>query len=332
MGQPAGEAYRIGMRSRALWDKVAAESGVWFKACGSIHLAHRRDEIVVLEEFAQRAKELGYPCELLSREGVIARTKGAKVEGLLGGLYSPTEACVNPRKASADIARWLEGKFGVRFEFSTTVVACEDKRMRTADGRGFEFDAAVVCSGADVESLFPSYLKGLGMRLCKLQMLRTVGQPEGWELGTHLASGLTLRHYKNFAVCPGLKGLSDRVARETPELDVYGIHVMASQNDAGEVILGDSHEYEEDIEIFDKEVIDELILREVRKIIELPHWEIASRWHGVYAKHPTKPFVTGTPLERVRVFTGLGGAGMTMSFGAAAELWDVWMKEGFTGG
>ena len=79
--------------------------------------------------------------------------------------------------------------------------------------------------------------------------------------------------------------MKKRIAAETPELDRYGIHVMASQNDAGEVILGDSHEYDSDIDPFDKAVIDDLILRELSRVIRLPSWEIAERWHGVYAKH-----------------------------------------------
>lgn len=322
IGQPAGAAHGIALRSRLAWLELARDAGMWVDPCGSIHLAHRADEWAVLEEFESRAADLGYPCLLLTPEEVLIRSPGANPANLLGGLYSPTELCVNPRNASRVLADWLAKAFGVTFQFNTTVTVVEPDRLRSADGRYWQFDRTIVCGGSDFETLFPEVLAAAGLTRCKLQMLKTVVQPDGWRLGTHLASGLTLRHYANFAVCQSLEALRRRIADETPELDKYGLHVMASQNDAGEVVLGDSHEYDEAIQPFDKTVIDELMLRELRKLICLPAWTVLERWNGVYAKHPSQPCFTAQPLPHVRICTATGGSGMTMSFGLAEQIWE----------
>jgi FAD dependent oxidoreductase TIGR03364 len=219
----------------------------------------------------------------------------------------------------------------VRLAFGTNVTAVTSdanrRRIRAADGSTHMVDRAIICGGADVPLLFPSEFAGAGLRLCKLQMMRTLAQPASWRIGAHLASGLTLRHYRNFDVCPSLPALKARIAAETPELDRFGIHVMAAQNEAGEVILGDSHEYDSDIEPFDKREIDELMLRELRQIVTLPDWTIAERWHGIYAKHPSEPIVEMEPMPEVHISMGTGGAGMTMAFGLAEAAWNRWTGE-----
>ncbi len=135
-----------------------------------------------------------------------------------------------------------------------------------------------------------------------------------------LAAGLTLRHYASFRDCPSLPALKDRVARETPWFDEMGIHVLVSQNGHGELTIGDSHEYGGEIEPFDKAQIDEWILDYLATFLEVPGLRIASRWHGVYAKHPDLPFVILEPTPEVAVITGVGGAGMTLSFGLAQKV------------
>jgi hypothetical protein len=134
-----------------------------------------------------------------------------------------------------------------------------------------------------------------------------------------LAAGLTLLHYKAFAGCPGLAAVRDRLTRQWPDHIPYGIHVMAAQNGAGELTLGDSHEYGADVTPFDNPSIDRLILDYLSTFLQIPELTIASRWHGIYVKHPTSAFSVLEPAAAATAVVGVGGAGMTLSFGLAEQ-------------
>jgi FAD dependent oxidoreductase TIGR03364 len=324
IGQPAGQLYAIARAARERWGLLASQGACWLSPCGSVHAAHHDDEWAVLQEFAASAPGAGIPCRLLGPEETLQTAPGVKPEGLRGSLHSDSEACVNPRRAMAGLAAWLTTRRGVRIEFGRTVAGFDGGDAVVSGGERCPFDLAVVCGGADIDTIFPGLHASLGLRRCKLQMLKTVAQPDGWRLGPHVASGLTLRHYRSFEGCPSLATLRQRIAATKPELDRLGIHVMASQHDDGGVVLGDSHEYDADVDAFDKPLIDDLILRELREVIAIPDWTIASRWHGVYSKHPSRAWVEAEPIDNVKVVTGLGGNGMSLSLGLAEHLMRSW--------
>lgn len=324
IGQPACELHAISMRSRHYWTELGRAGVVEIQECGSIHLAHRLDELAVLEEF----RDIGsHRVTMLAPEEILQRAPLANPNGLLGGMFSDSELRVNPRVASARIAQWLSAQQGVSCCFNTLVTAIDGNVLRSTDGREWAAARIVVCGGSDLQTLFPDKLKESGIKLCKLQMLKSIAQPQEYQQEVHLASGLTLRHYASFQGCPSLPLLKTRIAEETPELNRYGIHVMASQLPSGEVILGDSHEYGEEITPFDKTVIDELLLRELRKVFRLADWTIEERWHGIYAKHPDLPVFETDCGNGVHLVNGTGGAGMTMSFGLAERTWNRWLGE-----
>jgi FAD dependent oxidoreductase TIGR03364 len=326
IGQSPGTAHARALRSRELWRELAGQAGIALDPVGSLHLAYQADELAVLEEFVERSSDLGFDCGLLTPEETLRRSPSVQPVGLLGALWSPTEACVDPRQAIATIPGWLAETHGVQLRYGSQVLSIEMPEVRCADGESWEVEQAVVCGGADFRTLFPEAFVGSGIRLCKLQMMRTKAQPNGWRLGPMLAGGLTLGHYSAFQVCPSLAALKRRFAETMPDFVRQGIHVMASQNFLGEVVIGDSHEYDDAIEPFDKPAIDDLILEYLKGMVRLPDWTIAARWHGIYAKHPTRLIFTSEPEPGVKVVTAPGGAGMTLSFGFAEELWNDWSQ------
>ena len=275
------------IHSRELWDEFVRETGVWHSPCGSLFVAKHADEWQVLSEFANHCSDWPYQAELMSSDQVRSTCSAVNSDGLLGGLLSHTEMGVDPREVIAKAPQWLADRFEVSLEFNTTVSQVDLPVVQATDGRSWNFDRVTVASGADFATLYPEVISANQLDKCKLQMMRTVSQPADWKLGPHVAGGLTLRHYASFANCEGLANLRARVAAETPELDRYGIHVMAAHNGRGELVLGDSHQYGGDISPFDSEEISTLILRELRKFVDFPDWTLAERWHGIYPIQPS---------------------------------------------
>ena len=225
---------------------------------------------------------------------------------------------IDPRQVIQSLPGFLAEQYNVQFVFGTAVTAIEPPVLHTGSGR-WQAETVIVCSGDDFETLYPQHYAASGLTRCKLQMMRTAPQPDGWQLGPSLAAGLTLRFYPAFQVCTTLPALSRRIAEETPEYDRWGIHALVSQTADGALTLGDSHEYSLAVDIFNKEEIDQIILRYTKQFLRAPDLTVAERWYGVYAKHPEKPLVVMQPEDGVRIVASPGGSGMTLSFGVAEQ-------------
>lgn len=322
IGQTRGVWYERAMCSRSKWLELRDEAGIWVEECGSLHAVHEADEEAVLREFAAAAPASGIACVWIDGAEAARRWPALNPDRLRGVLHSPAELCVDPRQSLRVIPEYLASKYGVQFYFNSPVSSIEMPLLRTARGETWNASRVFVCGGADFETLFPDVYAASGLKKCKLQMMATGPQPGGWRLGPHLAGGLTLGHYKSFEICPSLPKLKARIAAEMPDYLRFGIHVMASQNDQGEVIIGDSHEYGLDITPFDRAEIDKLILTYLHKMLRLPDATIARRWHGIYAKHPELVQFTAEPQPGCIVAASPGGAGMTLSFGCASAWWN----------
>jgi len=319
IGQPAGEMHDLARRSRELWLNVLQAADLWHERTGSLHLAYRGDEIATLREFITSAPVNGFDCQWLNLQQALAKSPAVKPAGLLGAMWSPIEVCVDPREVVARLPAWLRQEYNVQFAFGRAVTAYGASRL-LAGGEEYWADNLYVCAGDDLQTLFPEVFRDSGLVRCKLQMMRTHPVGDDWRAGPMLAAGLTLAHYQAFQDCPSLPALKKRFAAEMPEYVRYGIHVLVSQNGLGELTLGDSHEYDAGITPFDKQEIDELLLRYLNTFFQAPELRIATRWNGVYVKHPAKPYFIARPADGVTVVTGAGGAGMTLSFGLAEKV------------
>jgi len=320
IGQPAGNLLERALKSRSIWEELAQEAGFWYNTEGSLHLAHRKDELAVLEEFANQSQDAGYDCQILTPLEIAKISPTANTQNLLGGLWSKTEMIVDPREVPVKLTEWLAETYHVNFQFGTNVLGMEGHVMHTHKGKWI-FDQAFVCCGSEFETLYPAIISKTSITRCKLQMMRTVPQPNQWKMGPAVCGGLTLTHYAAFANTPSLQVLKTRIQEESPWFPQWGIHVMMSQNQLGECIIGDSHEYGEIHDPFIRELINQYILEYLQTFALLPQPEISERWYGIYAKYPEGTELILQPTPNVTIITGLGGAGMTLSFGLAEEIY-----------
>lgn len=328
IGQLPGTMLGRALRSREIWLELAKKAGFWYKQSGSLHLAYHQDELAVLEEFTSMNNGNGYDFQLLSSEEVGQKSSVVNKKGLLGGLWSTSELTVDPREAIHKISQYLEKQTSVRFEYSTTVVHIDTPYITTADGTTWQGEKVIVCSGADFEHLYPDFFHETQMTKCKLQMMRTIPYRATY-IGPTLCAGLTLRHYDAFKKCPSLPLVSKRYDENNAEFKEYGIHVLLAQNGAGELVIGDSHEYGLNPKPFDHEKINQIILDYLKSFVSIDNLEIAERWHGIYPKIYGRTEIVHEIEPGVLIVNGLGGAGMTLSFGLAEENFSGDLGSGF---
>ena len=316
IGQPVGERRDLALRSREIWGEVVREAGLWHDSVGSLHVACHDDELAVLEEFVAAGEP---SCEMWSTEQACERSPGLRRDRVRGAMFSAVEMLIDPREVLARLPVHLSERYGVDVRFGVLVRGYQSGVVHTSDG-SFDVHRMVVCGGAEQQVLYPELLAEANLHVCKLQMMRTGPQPGGWRLGPMLAGGLTLGHYASFAGCPSLPALVERFERELPDHRRHGIHVMAAQNGLGEVVLGDSHHFGDEVTPFDRADVERRILEYLDGWLDLPDGHIAARWHGQYATYTKAPALVEFPEPRVSLVTGLGGAGMTLSFAIAERV------------
>jgi FAD dependent oxidoreductase TIGR03364 len=318
IGQPSGELYERAMLSRKIWKDVCDNAGVWYEEVGSLHLAYNNEEWNVLEELSEIYRDRGY--RLLNADETCKRSEAVVADGLKGSLYSSHEIIIDPRKAIATIPTWLSEKYNVQFIWGKAVTDICYPAAYIGNDK-VRADEIYVCSGADFETLYPQHFAKFPLTKCKLQMMRMVAQPGNWRMGPALCGGLSLAHYNSFKAASSLQELLKYFKDEYAEYLQWGIHVMVSQNQAGELTVGDSHEYGSTHDPFDRQFINQLILDYLKKFARFKDETIIETWNGIYPKLTNgESDIVIQPEQGVTIINGLGGAGMTLSFGFCEQL------------
>jgi FAD dependent oxidoreductase TIGR03364 len=256
IGQPDGKLYERAMLSKSIWKCLCDDASIWYDEVGSLHLAYAADEWNVLQELNEIYRHRSY--QLLPVTETSDKSDAVIKENLFGALYSPDEMIIDPRIAIASIPEWLHEKYRVEFLWGKTVTDICYPAVYISKEE-IEADEIYICSGSDFETLYPEFFSAAPLTKCKLQMMRMAAQPGNRRIGAALCGGLSLIHYKGFAVAPSLIKLKERFEEQYSEYLKWGIHVMVSQNERGELTIGDSHKYGLTHDPFDKQFINQLL-------------------------------------------------------------------------
>jgi FAD dependent oxidoreductase TIGR03364 len=320
VGQPDGHLYDRSVRTKEIWTEYLDAANIPYNACGSLHLAYSAEEMNVVEDIAQFFQSKNRPVSVIDKETVLGNYNGINENGLLGALRSEDEIIIDPREGIKHLPAYLTQKYGVTFTWGTAITSVTS-HAAFAGKTKYEADLVCVCSGQDFETLYPDQFKAQPIIKTKLQMMRFKHQDPNYKIGASVCGGLSLLHYKSFHASSALTKLRLKIEEEIPEYLKYGIHVMVSQNNEGELTVGDSHEYALDFEPFDKTEINEMILAYLKKFMHIDQWKMTQSWNGIY------PIMTNgaaelflNPEPGVYILNGIGGHGMTMSFGFAEEM------------
>lgn len=320
IGQPDGELYERAMLSKSIWHQICKEANIWYDPVGSLHLAYNKQEMDVLSDFHEATKDTR-DYRLLDASQTRKLSSSIVSKNLEGGLYSADEIILDSPKAIRSLPSYLTEKYGVEFRWNRFVRHVETGKVFCGK-EIYEADEIYVSTGPDFETIFPEIFAELPITKCKLQMMRFAQQPYQWKLGPALCGGLSLIHYKSFqAAGASLEQLKNYYEQEFSEYLKWGIHVMACQNQSGELVIGDSHEYGKTHDPFDKQFINRLILDYLSGFARFPKEEISASWNGTYAKMMDgSTFFLHEPMDGVTILNGLGGLGMTFSFGLTEQL------------
>lgn len=324
-GMPGGIWRRRGIESTRIYKEIQQEYDISVRANGSIYVASDPQEMGLLEELHSIMREEGYPSELWSADKCMERYPALKPTYCIAGLFFPDEITVEPDRMIHRMLDYLACYEGFRYLPNTLVRTCQSfenlVKVETALGECFEAEQVIICNGWYFKALYPELFYQSDIVVSKLNMLRTY-PISIVNLPGSILTGLTIRRYESFRDCPSYVSLDNTVY--DPDFFKWGIHILFKQALDGSVILGDSHEYQsardaDRLGYHIDEAINDLILREAKRIMNFPHWRIRETWAGYYAQCKGRDIFHHKIDDRIQIITAIGGKGMTGSAAYAGE-------------
>ena len=314
-GQQEGETWRRAVRSRDLWAAVAPQAGIAVEHRGLVLPFRRPESESVARAFLNTA--MGADCAILTPAQLTDRFPRLRPRGALGALTSPHELRVESRLAVPALRAWLERRWGVAFLGLTAALEVAPPVIRTSRGV-IAADAAIVCPGDDLVSLFPDAIARHGVTRCRLSMMRLANP--GFRLTAAVMSDLSLVRYLGYADLPEAAALRGVLQEEQPEHLRHGVHLIVTQGADGSLVVGDSHHYADTPDPFASDDVEALILKEFEAALGVAPPPVTERWTGTYSSAPDRAMFVETPAPDIRLVMVTSGSGASTAFAIAEEV------------
>lgn len=313
-GQAQESVWPITLRSRDIWEEVAAQAAIPIIHRGLLLTARYPESVAVLEAFMRT--KMGQGCTLLNAQQLAARYGAVSAPHNIAALWSPHELRVESREAIPQITHWLAQHHGVAFLTGTAALSVAPPHIETSRGTLWA-EAAIICPGDDFHSLYPERIAAYHPTRCFLSMLRLTSP--GVKLPGGLMSDLGLVRYAGYATLPEAAALKARMEQEKGAHLAHGVHLIIVQSADGSLVVGDSHHYHDTPRPFAAAESEALILEEFQAATGLAPPPVLERWNGIYSSAP-KPFFVDTPSAKLRIVMVTSGTGASLSFGLAEQV------------
>ncbi len=148
----AGPVLRdILLKSRELYQEMEKEFDFGFRKKGLFMLCKSEKGLEEEAEVAEKARELGLPCKVLSAKEVFEMEPNVRMN-IVGATYFPKDGHLNPGSLMSGLREWLTNH-GVCFEFNSEVTGFEKtgnkiRTVKSSDGRIWNADYVVICAGS----------------------------------------------------------------------------------------------------------------------------------------------------------------------------------------
>lgn len=323
LSRPDAKWREYALETRKFYQRIQAQHDISFQQRNGLYLANTELEWQVLHEFAQAAPDYRIPVELLNRQQLFEKYAYLNPETKIrGAMLFQEDYSVEPHLAGSRLLQYAQ-QLGVEIHCNACVVRARSKdglaEIQLASGQRHAAAKVLICHGEVTQILYPEILQQLGLQRCSLQMALT--RPLAHELQASIYSGLSISRYPAFEICPSHQALIDESQQGL--VKKYGIHILLKQNQSGQIILGDSHEYsaiDAAPQFSQREEISQFILRYCKENIGLALPEIESRWNGYYLAHPGELACVTEAESHIYLISAIAGKGMTTGAGFMKEV------------